>query len=221
MVTECEVRDVLKQVGFNKSPGLDGVSFEVYLRLPLMFVPILTDVFNRWFDLGAIPGCITKSMVTLPKKRDRHVWEGLDYYRPRTLLNTELKIFVWVLANRFQLVISDLIGFEETYAVKGRSIQDNLHLIRKILEGLKDGTEAAFFNLDQSRAFDRLDHRFLASVLVTVGFKPEFHRWIISMMYHNPQAVVQVNGRLSVAFAIERFVQQGCPLSLLPYVLAF
>ena len=49
VITECEVHDVLKQVSLNKSPGLDGVPYEVYLRLLQMFVPILTDVFNHWF----------------------------------------------------------------------------------------------------------------------------------------------------------------------------
>ena len=44
VVTECEVRDALKQVGLNKSPGLDGLPYEVYLRMSHMFVPILTDV---------------------------------------------------------------------------------------------------------------------------------------------------------------------------------
>ena len=53
-----------------------------------------------------------------------------------------------------------LIGPEQNYAVKGRSIQDNLHLVREILEGLKDDTEAMLINLDQSKAFDRVDHRF-------------------------------------------------------------
>ncbi len=110
---------------------------------------------------------------------------GLDDYRPITLLNTELKILARVLANRLQLVISDLIGSEQTFAVKGRSIQDNLHLIREVLEGIEDGTKAALISLDQSKAFDRVDHRFLATVLETAGFKPEFRRWI-SMMYHNP-----------------------------------
>ena len=40
------------------------------------------------------------------------------------------------------------------------------------------------------------------------------------MMYHNPQAVVQVNGRRSRMFAIERSVRQGCSLSPLLYVLS-
>ena len=92
-------------------------------------------------------------------------------------------------------------------------------MVREVLEEIEDGTEAALINLDQSKAFDRVDHRFLACVLETVGFQPEFRRWI-SMMYHNPQAVVQVNRRRSRAFTIERPVRQGCPLSPLLYVLA-
>ena len=39
--------DVLKQVGCNKLPGLDGLPYEVYLRLLHMFVPILMDIFNQ------------------------------------------------------------------------------------------------------------------------------------------------------------------------------
>ena len=192
-VTECEVRRVLKQVGLNKSPGLDGLPYEVYLRMCHMFAPIPTDVFNHWLAQGVIPGSITKGVITLLKKEGRHVREELDDYRPITLLNTELKILARVLANRLQLDISDLIGPEQNYAVKGISIRDNLHLVRQILEGIKDDTKAVLINLDQSKAFDRVDHRFLAAVLETAGFKPEFHKWI-SILYHNPQAVVQMKG---------------------------
>ena len=46
LVTDCEVRDALKQVCLNKSLGLDGLPGEVYLRMSHMFVPILMDVFN-------------------------------------------------------------------------------------------------------------------------------------------------------------------------------
>ena len=103
-------------------------------------------VFNHWFIQGAIPGSITKGGITLLKKGGRHVWEDLDDYRLITLLNTELKILAWVLANRLQLVISHLIGPEQNYAVKGRSIQDNLHLVCEVLEGLQDDTKATLIN---------------------------------------------------------------------------
>ena len=219
LVTECEVRDALKLIGLKKSLGLYSLPYEVYLRLSPMFVPILTNMFNYWFVQGAIPGSVTEGVITMLKKGGRHVWKGLDDYRPITLLNTELKILARFLVNRLQTVISDLIGPEQTYALKGRSIKDNLYLICEVLEGIEDGTEAALISLDQSKAFDRVDHRFLVTVLETARFKPEFRRWI-SMMYHNPQAVVQVNGRRSRAFVIERSVRQGCPLSPLLYVLA-
>ena len=84
VVTECEVRDALKRVGLNKSPGQDGLPNEVYLGMSHMFVPILTDMFNHWLTQGAIPGSVTKGMITLLKKGDRHVWEDLDDYRPKT-----------------------------------------------------------------------------------------------------------------------------------------
>ena len=63
--------------------------------------------------------------------------------------------------NSLQHVINDLIDPEQNYAVKGRSIEDNLHLVRQILEGTEDDTEATLTNLDQSKAFDRVDHGFL------------------------------------------------------------
>ena len=89
-------------------------------------------------------------MIILLKKGGRRLWGDIYDYRPIILLNTELKILAWVLANHLQFVINDLIGPEQNYVVKGRSIQDNLHLVSEILEGLKDDTKAALINLDQS-----------------------------------------------------------------------
>ena len=75
-------------------------------------------MFHHLFAQGAIPGSVTKGVITLLKKGGKHVWEGLDDYKPIT----ELKIWARILANRLQVVISDLIGPEQTYAVKGTLI---------------------------------------------------------------------------------------------------
>ena len=108
LLTEWEVRDELKQVGLNKLPGLDGLPYEMYLRMSHMSVLFLTNVFNHWFSQVAIALSITKGVISLPKNGGRHVWEDLDDYRPITLVNKELKISARILANRLQLVISDL-----------------------------------------------------------------------------------------------------------------
>ena len=80
---------MLKQVGLIKSPELDGLPYEEYLSLSHMFLLILTDMFNHWFAQGAIPSSVTKGVITLLKKGGKHVWEGLDDYRPITLLRVK------------------------------------------------------------------------------------------------------------------------------------
>ena len=161
-IEEDEVREALKQVGCYKAPGLDGLPYELYLRMSHLFIPILTTLFNHWFEQGSIPRKMNRGMITLLKK-DKRAGGKIDNFRPITLLNTELKILAKILSNRLQIVLGSLIGPEQTCSVKGRSIQDNLHLIRTIIDGVKDDTEAALINLDQSKAFDRVDHRFLAA----------------------------------------------------------
>ena len=122
LVTEFTLRDSLKQVSLDKSLGLNGQLYKLYLRMLPMFVPILMDLLNHWFAQGLIPVCITKGVITLLKKGDRYVGMKLDNYKPITLLNTKLKIFARVLMNRLQLVASYLIGPVQNYAVKGRLI---------------------------------------------------------------------------------------------------
>ena len=61
LVTECEVRDALKQVGFNKSPGLDGLPYEVYLRLPHMFGRASGSVRCVHLTLDPLPIVCTSS----------------------------------------------------------------------------------------------------------------------------------------------------------------
>ena len=64
LVTEDEVYAALKHVNRNRLPGLDGLHYEVYLRLSHMFVPILMNVFNNWFAHEAVPIGLTKRVIT-------------------------------------------------------------------------------------------------------------------------------------------------------------
>ena len=83
----------------------------------------------------------------------------------------------------------------------------------------KVDTEAALINLDQSKAFDRVDHRYLGAVLSAAGFGPQFCSWV-HLLYANPAVMVEVNGKRSRPFSLSRSIRQGCPLSPMLYVLA-
>ena len=95
-------------------------------------------------------------------------------------------------------------------AVLGIFIQNKQHFIREVTEGIEDDYGAALIKLDQSKAFNRVDHRFLAAVLETAGFKLEFCRRI-GILYQSPTPMVEVNGMRSGFFAIEWSVRQGFP----------
>lgn len=58
----------------------------------------------------------------------------------------------------------------------------------------------------------------LVAVLQAAGFKPNFCR-CISLLYHSPNAVMQVNGKWSHTFVLSWSVCQGCPLLPLLYAL--
>ena len=215
-ITEDEVREALKTVGKNKTPGIDGLPYEVYLRLSHMFVPLLTAVYNNWMKQGSIPQRFTRGIVKLLRK-NKHGGEGLSNFRPLTMLNTDLKILAKILADRLQSALPSLISPEQSCAVKGRTIQDSLHLIRTIID--KVDNKAALINLDQSKAFDRVDHSFLEAVLSAAGFGVDFRTWI-RLMYASPGVMVEVNGVRSKPFTLSRSIRQGCPLSPMLYVLA-
>ena len=132
-IKEEEIREALKSVGLDKSPRIDGLPYEVYLRLSHMFVPLLATIYDNWMRQGTIPRRFTRGIVKLLRK-NKHGGNGISNFRPLTMLNTDLKILAKILANRLQTVLPSLICPEQTCAVKGRNIQDSLHLVRTIIE---------------------------------------------------------------------------------------
>lgn len=144
--------------------------------------------------------------------------DGISNFRLLTMFNTELKILPKVLADRLQDVLNRLISPEQTCVVKSRMIQDNLHLVRTIIE--KIDREATLLNLDQSKGFDRVDHRFLEAVLSAAVYKLYF-RSSIRLLYASSSVMVEVNGVRSKHFILTRSIRQSRFHSPLLYVLAF
>lgn len=54
----------------------------------------------------------------------------------------------------------------------------NLNLVGTILDEIDNGTGAALVNLDQSKTFDWVGHRFLKAALEAAGFGEIFRTWI-------------------------------------------
>lgn len=121
---------------------------------------------------GNIPERFTIGAIKLLRKK-QHGGDGIPTLN---FVECRVKVLATVLANRLQAVLPSLIGPEQTCAVKDRTIQDNLHLVGLIVEQVD--SEAALINLDQSKLFDRVNHRILVAVLESADFGPSFRFWI-------------------------------------------
>ena len=116
-------------------------------------------------------------------------------------------------------VLSSIVQDDQTCSAPGRTIFDNLVLLRDTLDYITQTDEPGILvSLDQEKAFDRVDRTFLSNVLDKFGFGPIFQKWI-SVLYDHATMRVLVNGFLTEGIPLERGVRQGDPLSPLLYIL--
>ncbi|PFX12148.1 Transposon TX1 uncharacterized 149 kDa protein [Stylophora pistillata] len=217
LFTPSEVFDALKGMARNKTPCLDGLPMEFYLRFWDGVGADLVAVLNECFSSGSLSLSQRRGVITLSfKKGDR-----LDpkNWRPISLLNMDYKLASRFMAGRLLRVIHLVVNHDQTCGVPGRFIGENVALLRDVVSYAESsGTPVAILSLDQEKAFDRVDWGFMRSTLVAIGFGPSFVAWI-DLFYTRVQSAVSVNGYLTPFFGLSRDVRQGCPLSPLLYVL--
>ena len=94
------------------------------------------------------------------KKQNRH---NLKYYRPITLLNTDIKIIAKALVMGLKKVLPSMIDSNQT-CVPGRNISKNVHTLHDVIKyANSENITAAILFIDQERAFDRVSHRYKKS----------------------------------------------------------
>ena len=143
----------------------------------------------------------------------------LNNWRPISLLNVEYKIISKVITSRLSRVLDTIVDPDQTCSVPGRSIVSNTVLLRDILDYIeRTGETAILIGLDQEKAFDRVDRRFLMELLERYGFGDNFCRWV-STLYSGAYMRILINDHLSKEIPLRRGVRQGHPLSPLLYIL--
>jgi hypothetical protein len=70
-----------------------------------------------------------RSYITLICK-DPVNHDNVKNYRPISLMNIDVKILSKLICNRMSVFTNNIIGIDQTCALKGRSILDNAHLHR-------------------------------------------------------------------------------------------
>ena len=201
----------------NKSPGIDGLTTNFYKHFWHLFGTELTTLYNYAFHHDLLTLTQRRGIITLLfKKGDR---TKLSNWRPITLLTTDYKILTKALATRLTHVLPSIINPDQTACISGRTINDNISLLRDAITYANDTNRPlALISIDQLKAFDRVQHSFLFNTLHAFGFGPHFVRWI-QLLYRSVYSSVKVNGWFTSFISLERGLRQGCALSMPLYVL--
>jgi hypothetical protein len=69
------------------------------------------------------------------------------------------------------------------------------------------------------KAYDKINHTYMLSVLCHMGFPPKFCN-TVKTLYTNAETIVMINGEMSKPFIVTHGVRQGDPLSCLLFNLA-
>lgn len=81
------------------------------------------------------------------------------------MLNRNVKSLAKILKEHLQSVAKIIMGPEQAWALKDRTIQSNMHLNCTILEGVKNDDRATLINLNNFRSFDTADNQYLTAIL--------------------------------------------------------
>lgn len=133
---------------------------------------------------------------------------NLDNYRPISLLNVDLKILSYVLAQRLKNLLPKIINEDQTGYVKNRFIGFNLRQIQDIIDYADlYKIEGAIIFIDFSKAFDSLEWDFMFGTLKHFRFNESFISWV-KALYSDIQTCVMNNGWVSENFKNSRGIRQ-------------
>ena len=217
-LTLFEAKQALFQMENDHSPGADGLTAAFYKKFFSLFGQDFTNMINHCRkDVHKLPESQRLGLIRLICKDIAHAIE-LMFYRPISLINYDYKIVAKILANRLKYVLKDIISVDQTCSIPGRTIFDNVHLMRDIFEFSEHKQiECAVLSLDKVKAFDRVSHHYMYRVLKKFGFGPDFIEWV-QLLYNDIESSVIINGLITKSFKVQRSVRQGCPLSMCLYV---
>ena len=128
-----------------------------------------------------LPVGVNNTSIVLIRKNQHP--ETLADMRPIALCNVLYKIVSKMLANRIKIVLPSVISNAQSAFIPGRAITDNIIISAEVMQFLKrkrqGKNESAALKIDMSKAYDRIEWKFLQDVMLKMGFA---EKWVEMIM---------------------------------------
>ncbi|SDA05420.1 BZ3501_MvSof-1269-A2-R1_Chr12-1g03404 [Microbotryum saponariae] len=202
-ITEDEVVAVIGTTHPGRSPGPLGVPYELYQTAPEAWSKVLTKAYNAMIERGSLSPKQGQGLVRLIFKRHKKNADRaeLSLYRPITLRKCNYKIFTKVYVARLNQILPDLLPPQ----------QHGFELGARRTEF----PAAALLSLDQSSAYDLVEHDWIFAIFDTLGAPTTFLR-MLRMLYSGDSTSVRyiINGFLTAPVRLTCGLGQGDPVEL-------
>jgi exonuclease III len=212
---EGEMRAALRQAARSSGAGADGLPYEFWAAYWHLGAPYLVAAFNEALASDrpdALAPLLLGVIILIHKPgKARDLLLG---YRPITLLNTDVRIWAKVLANRLQIPLDELIDPEQTAFIGGREIGDRIHHLRALIAYMQQRHEPLWLLLsDLASAYDSVNWGWLEACMGAMGFRGGGHvRWAL-LLHRGARSAVVLNGWRLQPFPLRGGLMQGSGVS--------
>ena len=176
-----EFNGVVKQMSSDKAPGPDDLNPGFYQHFWNLLGSEVFQTATGWLENLSFPSNLNDTLICLiPKCTDPQSMKDLG---PISICNVIYKIIAKVLANRMKHILSRIISSTQSTFAPRRSITDNVMIACELLHYMnrkqKGNVGEVALKMDISKAYDRVDWKFLHHVLRILGFDDRWIKWIM------------------------------------------
>jgi len=216
-ITLEEVREAVKKGKRHKSPGPDGICHEFFIKKWDIVKDDLTDIIKDMYMEGSLSDSQKHGhIVCLPKQATPMSPEN---HRPLTILNTDYKLHTRIIANRLRPWMDNILHHNQFCGRTSQTIFDAIANVRDIIAYAKESNKPiCLLSIDFKDAFDKISHTYLFKILREYGISDQFCSRL-QTLYADATTTLILNGHKSSPIRVQSGVRQGCPLSILLFVL--
>ena len=198
---------VLSSLDVNKASGPDEIPARTLKETVREIDPSLCDLFNKLLRLGSLQTeWKLANIVPVYKKENK---EYIENYRPTSLLCLVSKVMERCLFNAIKDQFYILVGsYQHGFMAKRSCVTQLVEVYCLIGSQLDKGGQVDFIFLDISKAFDKVSHRKLLTLLQEHGFGGNLLAWFDFYLQNRLQRVTALVVS-SEALPVTSWVPQG------------